>query len=453
MASTARAAFLLAPPALLALGWLTLRQARDTGPEGARTAAAAAPSGEDLDPTLVDVGREAAAPEPPADVILETPEDEEARTEAAAPAAAEAPQPAATGLAPYVMGVVVDSDGRPLPGVTVKLTTTEGDLDEAQPKPSRGFGSLPQILYIGQVRTDRTGGFTFEGSDRRKGGTLVFGQGYLLQGELSQAVDPGAASQVLEIPGGPAHDSVWTITVTDELGRPVPQMNADLQFLGSARTALPHLPKDSERFVQSGLIEQRGLPPGKWRMSVQNDSSLTQTVDVDILAPRSEVESTLVLETFGGAYAQDVAPTSDAEGLPWIDPSSGLEDQLPEQRLRIGQDRRDRHFAQSLVVGAGKIRAAQLVLDLRGNSGMSSNDGIYLQHLGARKYAWSNRVAAVTGGRWENGMRRRVVLDLSRLPLKDGGTYNLLPELSSGRLDVVIQDDTAVLDLDLRVVR
>ncbi|MEE3099098.1 MAG: hypothetical protein VX463_04930, partial [Pseudomonadota bacterium] len=335
------------------------------------------------------------------------------------------------------MGVVIDGRGTPLPGVVVKLSVTEP-------------GPFPELLYVGEVKSDHTGGFSFQGSDRRKGGLLVFGEGDLLGGAITQEVVKDAPSQVLELPAGLPHDSTWTIEVLDTAKRPLSVETAHLTFLGGAGAGRSHVPGDSERLLQLGLVEQRGLPPGRWRMTLSAAVSLEVDVEVQIREPRSEVRSVLLLETVEGGIAEDVEPTLDSDGQPWIDPASGLRDVLPEDLLAIGENDRDHHFAQTFRVGAGDVRAAQLILDLEANSGMSRNDAIYLQHLGARKYAWGNRLTSLTGGRWSDGMRRRVLVDLSRLPSRDGGTVDLRPHLASGRLDVVIQDDTVVHAARLR---
>ena len=137
--------------------------------------------------------------------------------------------PAAPPPRPLVMGVVIDGRGNPLPGVVVKLSVTEP-------------GPFPEILYIGQVKSDHAGGFCFQGSDRRKGGTLVFGEGYLVSGTITQEVVKDAPSQVLEIPSGPAHDSTWTIECWTPRSAPLSVEAARLTFLGGAGAGLSHAP-------------------------------------------------------------------------------------------------------------------------------------------------------------------------------------------------------------------
>lgn len=432
-----RRLLLVAPPVLVAVGWLALGRGATGGAPAGRIAEIPAAEGLAEDAALAAVARRAPAEH--------APELERVSVEDRQPASeqrAEAPAPPLP--RPLVMGVVIDGRGNPLPGVVVKLSVTEpGPFPEI----------LPEILYIGQVKSDHTGGFCFQGSDRRKGGTMVFGEGYLIGDAITQEVVKDAPSQVLEIPSGPAHDSTWTIEVLDTTERPLSVEAARLTFLGGAGAGTSHLPGRSDRLLQLGLVEQRGLPPGRWRMTLSTAVSLEAQAEVEILEPRSELRSTLLLETVEGGIAEDVQPTLDSDGQPWIDPASGLREILPEDLLAIGENNRDHHFAQTFQVGAGDVRAAQLILDLEANSGMSRNDSIYLQHLGAREYAWGNRLTSLTGGRWSDGMRQRVLVDLSKLPSRDGGTVDLRPHLASGRLDVVIQDDTVVHEARLRILR
>lgn len=433
MHRSVRRLLLAGPPVLLLAAWLALGGGAADGSSEGRVAEDAVEQGAEADVTLARVAR--TSPDEP------NPELGPAAVEGRRPASDPPLEaPAAVAPSPLVMGVVIDGRGTPLPGVVVKLSVTEP-------------GPFPEILYIGQVKSDHTGGFCFQGSDRRKGGRLVFGEGYLVSGAITQEVVKDAPSQVLEIPSGPAHDSTWTIEVLDAAERPVSVEAARLTFLGGASTGLSHAPGSPERLLQLGLVEQRGLPPGRWRMTLSTAVSLEAEVDVEILEPRSELRSTLVLETVEGGIAEDVQPTLDSDGQPWIDPASGLREILPEDLLAIGENNRDHHFAQTFRVGAGGVQAAQLILDLEANSGMSHNDSIYLQHLGARKYAWGNRLTSLTGGRWSDGMRRRVLVDLSQLPSREGGTVDLRPHLASGRLDLVIQDDTVVHAAHLRVLR
>lgn len=428
-----RSLLLAAPLLLLVAGWLALGRGAADGPGEGRVAEDPVEQSAEEDVALVQVARTGPGEPTPA---LERAPTEDRRPASDQPVKA----PAAVAPSPLVMGVVIDGRGTPLPGVVVKLSVTEP-------------GPFPEILYIGQVRSDHTGGFCFQGSDRRKGGRLTFGEGYLVSGTITQEVVKDAPSQVLQIPSGPAHDSTWTIEVLDTAERPLLVEAARLTFIGGASTGVSHVPDSSERLLQFGLVEQRGLPPGRWRMTLSTAVSLEADVEVEILEPRSELRSELLLETVEGGIAEDVQPTLDSDGQPWIDPASGLREILPEDLLAIGEDNRDHHFAQTFRVGAGDLRAAQLILDLEANSGMSHNDSIYLQHLGAREYAWGNRLTSLTGGRWSAGMRRRVLVDLSRLPSREGGTVDLRSHLASGRLDLVIQDDTVVHAARLRILR
>jgi len=373
-----------------------------------------------------------------------------AATQGRAPApeaASESPGPARP-----VMGVVSDARGLPIPGAEVRLS-----VSGVRPADSLGRSSfIPSGSRISRRTTGPDGGFTFEGSDARDGGTLTYGGGVLLRGELSAPVDPEATYQVLTVPDAELAPVTWSIRVEDGAGDPVAPEVVDLRSGGGEAGAHPRLPRAEDRVVQYGLVQQR-VPPGRWILEIASPESLVELLEV-VIPPESAggtFESTVVLESLGLADADDLADGVDEDGRPWLDPADGLDVWLPEEGLllALGENTRDRHFAATLRAPGGPVRAAQLYLDIEANSGMSSNDGIYLDPNARKESTWANRISSLTGGRWSGGMRRRIRVDLSRLPSAEGGTVDLLPALEDGRLTVVIQDDTVVHAARLRVVR
>lgn len=176
---------------------------------------------------------------------------------------------------------------------------------------------------------------------------------------------------------------------------------------------------------------------------------LEARVEIEILGPLLALRSTSVVETVEGGIAEDVQPTLDSDGRSWVDPASELGEILPEHLLAICGNDRGHHFAQAFRVGTGTARAAQLILEVEADSGMSRNESSDLQHLSAR----GDRRTSLEGGRWWDRMGPRVVVDRSRLLSCDSGTVELHPHLASGRLDVVIQDNTAVHEAHRRISR
>jgi hypothetical protein len=81
----------------------------------------------------------------------------------------------------------------------------------------------------------------------------------------------------------------------------------------------------------------------------------------------------------------------------------------------------------------------------------SQNDSLALE-IGAGGLIWSRRFGDLTGQMWQNLPAHEITLDLSEVPMDDGGSMSLLDHLiSDGRLDIHIGDDTAVDWIQLRV--
>lgn len=362
--------------------------------------------------------------------------------------------------APPVMGVVVDHAGATLAGVRVGFRASSlvdatrtmeiGRRSRINMFSSSSIGAPPELRH---VTTDAAGAFTFEGTDRRDGGRLTYGERLLVSDVLNAEVDREATYQVLVVPRCEVEPATWRLRVVDLDGAPVLVDSARLVFVGGTSAPYARLPRDRTRVVQLGSIEQRELPLGEWRMDVEARDSLSASATVRVHERSRVVESELVVPTFEGAIATEIGVVRGSEEVPWVDPGGGLLEWLPEGRLKVGESVRDRHFAHTFLLGFGPVRAAQLTLELESNSGMSHNDGLYLEHLGERRFAWTTAIKELTGGRWDRGDRRVVRIDLGRLPGEGGGVVDLLPYLEDGRFDVVLQDDTVVHDIGLRVLR
>lgn len=360
--------------------------------------------------------------------------------------AAEPPPPAdPTGPAPdpWVMGVLTDADGWALPGAEVRLRRRHA---------MGGPGGEVSAADVTAV-TDRRGGFLFEGHRRSHGGTLVYGQGLLLTGSLSREVDRTRDWQVLRLPPFEEQVGQWTVEVVDEQDVPMAIARVSLELVESAGSAGVRWPWPHERTQEDGLVVQSALPLGTWRMAVTPENALAQVVDWEhtddehehvtrVVVPRDDMGSTL-----------DAGPSLNPDGSTWVDPGSGLLEWLPEDLVTVGEPALNRHFAQTLRFGPGPIRSARLTVRLRAMLHNASNDGLYLEHTGGRKFAWSSPVAALTGGTWKKGASRTVRLDLTALPRKEGGPLDLRPWLEDGVLDVVVQDDTTIEDIRIRVLR
>lgn len=118
----------------------------------------------------------------------------------------------------------------------------------------------------------------------------------------------------------------------------------------------------------------------------------------------------------------------------------------------------NRFILESLPLPAGPgttVVGMSLNIHLRSLGGASSNDSIHLVIAG-NTFAWSRNIRDLpgAGGTWAAGQRLDSCLDLARLPLAGGGTIDLTAAvLAAGRLDIMVQDDTAVDRATLTVQR
>lgn len=386
-----------------------------------------------------------------------------------------------------VMGVVTLPNGLPVPGITVVLHQLQKTLGDG-PMPALGNGLIegpsggpvgpgwnpgplrlkegtPMSFDIGDWMKARRRGqsetivsgprgeFTFEGSDRRAGGQLVYGVNLYLKDLPAAEVDITAIYQTLVLPDSAHQDSTWTVDVVDQQGEALDIDTVRLVCLHRGDAPYVRRPLPLERITQRGKVTQSGLSIGTWQIFVSAQHTIEASTTVEIETRATAAQSTITLPSKEGRVANEVGPSLNEDGTSWVDPAGGMQEWLPETILSIGENRMNNHFAQSLRVGHGPVKAAQLTLDLEANAHASGNDGLYLQHVGARRFAWSSNIAKIAGGSWTKGDRRTIRLDLSKLVNTKGETVNLLPHLEGGRLDIMTQDDTVVHDISLRIVR
>ena len=115
----------------------------------------------------------------------------------------------------------------------------------------------------------------------------------------------------------------------------------------------------------------------------------------------------------------------------------------------------DQYFAWSYVNLPTNIVSARLTIHIRGTIGGAFNDAILLWfNTTSETFAWSRRLdTLVRGGVWCDGCEETLILDLDNLPADGNGTTTILDQINSvRRLDVVLQDDTAVDFIELEVV-
>lgn len=374
--------------------------------------------------------------------------------------AATAP-PAAPEPAP-LQGFVLDASGRPLADTVLYYLSGspgaarfEGRAGEWVQRLRARSGRRSRLT----TRTNAHGEFAFDGPNRKAGGAILFRPRDYVDGYVVAPVDPESDWQSLQALAAPHQDSTVRFWLTGvEFLAPVEVESVQIAHVRGNRDYPRRIPWESERTIELGdkatEVLQRGLAPGVWRFTFGLRHGLPQRVDVTIEEVGSVRELTLLVESWPDAISTEIEFEAEANGsLPWVDGSSGMQDWLPAERIRIGERRRDRHFAQTLRLGHGSVKAAELTLILRPIHGMSRNDGIYLEHLGQHQFAWGSLLADLFGGRWQSTEPRALHLDLARLPLKGEETFDLRPYLEDGLLDVVIQDDTAIEHISIRIVR
>ncbi|WP_145200348.1 hypothetical protein [Planctomycetes bacterium Poly30] len=377
----------------------------------------------------------------------------------AVPSVASVPQPGPPPAPWPVQGVLLDGAGRPLAGVPLTYLSEAPDSVRFERLQDRLERIRPFRRHDGaSVSTDARGEFTFDGPDRREGGAIRFDVPDYLEGHVVAPIDPSADWQTIQALPTPHQDSTCTFWLTGSRAlEPVDLEGVRVEPLAGSFEFPRRRPRDDERSIELEVrgtkVVQRGVPPGRWQFTFLPRHGLHQRVDVLIEEPGTEQQITVLVESWPDGLATDLEFEPAGDGtLPWIDTSTGMDTWLPEERLEIGELRLDRHFARTLRIGHGPVKAAELTLRLRALSSMSRNDAIYLEHRGSREFAWRSSIEALLG-RWRSGSARTLYLDLARLPLASGETYDLRPSLEDGLLDVVIQDDTAIEAMSIRILR
>lgn len=355
-----------------------------------------------------------------------------------------------------VAGVVVDARGRPLPGARVwhehlvrarSLGDSAADLGAASP-----FGARA----VTRVTTaDRSGAFLFEGTRTADGGELYATEPTYLDEVVRAPVDPTVAIQVLRFPAAEGVGVTWKVEVVDSAGVPVPVDDAQVTFVRRTRPGVLRAPRRDDVSIERGLVTVRHLAPAVWQLDVDVPHSLggTQVLTLDPSDGGDAVMSLLSVEVAANAQLTRAVVEPAHDGNPWLDDSAGLARWIPAPRVGLGAPAGDRYFATTLRPEPGEVTAAELVLDLRAHQSMSANDTLSLEFTLEGGFVWQRSIATLVAVPWEQGAAARLRLDLTRLPLAGGGTLDLRPRLADGLLDVVVEDDTTVEGLELRLLR
>lgn len=115
----------------------------------------------------------------------------------------------------------------------------------------------------------------------------------------------------------------------------------------------------------------------------------------------------------------------------------------------------NKHVGQSFTGLPAGIVAAELEIRMKPLDGLSNNDSVNLglKTSPANTFAWGRQMATLPGGAgWLTNPATTFIFDLSALPNLSGPATNLLPKLiADGLLDVLVQDDTSVDYMCLRV--
>ncbi len=403
-------------------------------------------------------------------------------------------------------GVVLDARGRPVPSVTVEFipdfeesARTPKDFANSRapqvggirrfpstPSPDGsifssdspgGRGAAPRInefanrrvlSRLPRVTTDAAGAFEFRDYPARTSGTLSFGHELFAGTPPSQVVIPDGGEQSLFLPARPSATPLVRIALrarASGLGLYPARVRPRLTALPPAepesaesgrvlpRRALRE-PRPDQILRGDGWVELQ-LWPGKWIVELNTERSETIEVQVDV--PRSGPTILLdvdlrVFDPEGGW--EPLNATSEVGFVPNPETAEGFDRFGAEASptRQIGERSSDHTFRHTLRFGVGEVSAAFLELDLEAVSGMSYNDSLGLEFYAGPRFGFSNRISAIAGGDWRAPVRRRLTVDLSNLP-GTNGPVNLLPDLADGRLDVYVQDDTAVHDVRLFVQR
>ncbi|MEZ6016325.1 MAG: carboxypeptidase-like regulatory domain-containing protein [Planctomycetota bacterium] len=450
--------------AILLLMRVTLQQEHGAGaPALGQDAGAAAVALPALVPAdLVEAADVAAAPtvRPEEQAPLPLVADASTRTDASLPEPLDDMPPL---IEAAVSGVVVDADGRPIEGARVTLLghapRSKGPTSPGAQARNSALSSSngARVTTFRAVTTDHTGAFLVPRSQTWCATKLLVRSPTLLDEQIEADVDQLATHQVVRLPRAQLNNSTWTVEVFDADGAPVQIRGAEVAFV--ARTGPKSIapPRALDLTIEGNRVVQRGLCPARWRLKVDVERSLGGRLEWSFTEPESERHAALTVAVFPDGAIDRFVPEPSATGKPWVDLASGFEAYVPGERLAVGERRGDAFFSATLRFGPGPVRAAVLELELRAMQAMSRNDSLALEFVTAKgpgpNFVWNRKLSDLTGLAWEPEQQASLRLDLARLPLDDGGTYSLLPALADGQLDVVVQDDTTVVDIALRVVR
>jgi len=130
-------------------------------------------------------------------------------------------------------------------------------------------------------------------------------------------------------------------------------------------------------------------------------------------------------------------------------PSPALVTAFPGTWRQFDEIVPNKKFGHTFTGLPAGIVAAQLEMCLRAGSDIPTNDALHLQFLNP-VFAWGKDIATLTAMAWNVGDQKLLILDLGNLPPSIAGVTNILGTLASGKLDVYIQDDTAVDYITLR---
>jgi len=384
-------------------------------------------------------------------------------SQAAAPASArrEAERGEAPGEAPTnsrdperaVAGVVFDAFGRPLAGARVRYDVWEGDsLTLGSLSLAWSLSSAPGRTVMHECLTDQSGAFFFEGTRSAAGGRLLVDEATYLDLVVQQEVDRSAPQQIVRFPAPSSTGARWTVSAVDAAGVPVPILDARVTFLQRTDAGVIRAPRPEDLVLADGSVTLHDLGPAQWRVDIEVAHSLGGSATISVAPPQEVYASVVTVAVDPKAMASKTTVERGEDGLPWLDDARGLARWVPPTRVGVAEAAGDAHFATTLRSVVGPLHAAELVLDLRAEYSMSHNDTVSLEFTHGVGFAWQSPIASLVSIPWEPNARARVRLDLARLPLAGGETLDLRDQLTDGRLDVVIQDDTTVEALELRVL-
>ncbi len=186
------------------------------------------------------------------------------------------------------------------------------------------------------------------------------------------------------------------------------------------------------------------LANGSLRIYIQDDSGVDYiklTVAVCPCKYQSRQEVTVGVND-NCKFSPPPKPASPSTALTTAFP--GLWRQFDETVLVV--NRRFGHTFTGLPPG---IFAAQLEVCLRAVEDFPYDDVFYLQFLNPT-FAWGKSIASLTGLPWNFGDQKLLILNLGNLPPSTAGVTSVLGTLASGKLDVIMQDDTAIDYITLR---